>query len=178
MSKSQTFTILSVGAPLVEVDGTGPTTDRPSGVIVPDGVRINARVQLRKEFVRRFRVDAPPSTRAVVSIAESPYGVYLRVRRFVPLATAAPWWRFLAVSRWPRVRDALKRRASSLLALWYLLTDEDPPAAPSATNGHREQQPFTPSAKMFAWRDVGSDDVTSQVTAYGGDLVIVTFVNP
>jgi hypothetical protein len=174
---NQTFTIVSVGAPLVEVDGTGPTTDRPSGLDVPDGVPITAPVHLLTEFVRRFRVDAPPSVQADVTIPDSPYGVFVGVRRCLPLARKAPWWRFLAATRWPRLRAALKDRAPSLLALWYLFTDEDPPSAPSATNGARAHEPFTPAAQMCAWRDVG-DDITNQVTAHGGDLVVVTFVVP
>jgi hypothetical protein len=178
MSSNETFTILSVGASLVEVDGSGPTTDRPSGLDVPDGVPVTAPVHLLTEFVRRFRVDAAPSVQATVTITDSPFGVFVGVRRCVPLARKAPWWRFLAVTRWPRMRGAIKRVSPSLLALWYVLTDEAPPAAPSTTNGARAHDALAPTAKLCAWQDVGGDDITNQVTAHGGDLVVVTFVTP
>jgi hypothetical protein len=174
---NRTFTILSVGARLVEVDGDGPTTDRPDGITVPEGVPTIAPLHLLTQPVLRWRVDAAPSVQAKVSITDSPYGVFVGVRRCVPLAPAAPWLRFLAVTRWPRLRAALKRRAPSLLALWYLLTDEDPPAAPSATNGERAREAFTPPAKLCEWRNVG-DDETNEAVANGGDLVVVTFVTP
>jgi hypothetical protein len=174
---NRTFTIQSIGAPLVEVDGTGPTTDRPEGLDVADGMPLIAPVHLLSEPVRRWRVDAPPAVQAKVSITDSPFGVFVGVRRCVPLAARAPWWRFLSVARWPRLRAALKDRMPSVVALWYLLTDEDPPGAPSATNGARSREPFAATAKLCAWRDVG-DDLTNEVTAYGGDLVIVTFVSP
>jgi hypothetical protein len=167
----------SVGAPLVEVDGTGPTTDRPEGLDVPNDVLLTAPAHLLTEPIRRWRVDAPPSVQTRVSITDSPFGVFVGVRRCVPLVSKAPWWRFLAVYRWPRLRAVLKKRVPALVALWYLLTDEDPPAAPSATNGKRSHAPFVQPAATCAWRDVG-DDLTSEVTAHGGDLVVVTFLTP
>jgi hypothetical protein len=101
--------------------------------------------------------------------------VFVRVRRCVPLTEKAPWWRFLAVARWPRLRARLHDLAPGLVAVWYLLTDEDPPAAPSATNGARAHHPFTPPANLSAWRDVG-DDIRDEAVAHGGDLVVVNFV--
>jgi hypothetical protein len=174
---SDKFSILSTHAPLVEVAGDGPTTDVAGGLAISSGALTTGRVDLLNGPVRRWRVDAPPSVQTRVSVTDSPYGVFVRLRRCVPLARRAPWWRFLSVTRWPRLRARLQERAPNLLAVWYLLTDEDPPAAPSATNGARAHPPFTVDGQLCAWRDVG-DDITSEVTAFGGDLVIVTFISP
>jgi hypothetical protein len=170
------FSILSTNAPLVEVVGEGPTQDLPDGLAIPDGALIAGRVDLLNAPIRRWRVDAPPATQTKVTVSDSPFGVFVRLRRCVPLARKAPWWRFFAVARWPRIRDALKDRAPSLLAVWYLVTDQDPPSAPTATNGVRGHEPFVAGAQLCAWRDVG-DDLTNEVSANGGDLVIVTFVS-
>jgi hypothetical protein len=62
----------------------------------------------------------------------------------------------LAARRWPRLRALLKRRAPSLLALWYLCTDDVEPCI---------------------WRDV-TDAHSAQVRARGGDLIVVHFVSP
>src|SRR5258706_12746031 len=124
MSNNETFTILSTGAPLVEVDGTGPTTDRPGGLDVPDGVSTTAPVHLLTDFIRRWRVNAPLSVQATVSVTDSPFGVFVGARRCVTAAATPPWWRHLAVGRWPWLRAALKKRAPSWLALWYLFTDD------------------------------------------------------
>ena len=171
------FSILSTNAPLVEVSGDGPTKDLPNGLAIPDGALITSGVDLLDAPIRRWRVDAAPAVQTKITITDSPFGVFVGVRRCVPLAPRVPWWRFLSVTRWPRLRAALKDRASALVALWYLLTEEDPPAAPSATNGARAHAPFVAPAQMCAWQDIG-DHITNEVTAYGGDLVIVTFVTP
>jgi hypothetical protein len=178
MSTDSTFTILSVGAPLVEVDGDGPANDVAGGLHVPDGVPVKAAVDLVNAPVRRFRVDAAPAIHTTVAITDAPMslGALLRVRRCVPLVQPSPWWRFYAVARWPRLRAVLKRHAPNLLALWYLLTDDDPPAAPSATNGARAHKPFSPVKLACSWRDVGHEE-SSFVEAHGGDLVVVNFVN-
>lgn len=157
MSNDETFTILSTGAPLVEVDGDGPTTDRPGGVAVSDGVPATAPVHLLTEWVRRWRVDAPATTTASVAITDSPFGALVGVRRCVSPFRPLPWWRFLAIDRWPWLRDTLRMRAPSLAALWTLYTDQTPASC--------------------IWQDVGDNNGT-QVTARGGDLVVVTFVSP
>jgi hypothetical protein len=157
MSNDETFTILSVGAALVEVDGDGPTTDRLGGVAVPDGVATTAPVHLLTEWVRRWRVDAPPTTQATISITDSPFGALVGLRRCVAPFRPLPWWRFLAIDRWPWLRDLLRKRASSLAAIWTLYTD----SSPAPCN----------------WQDVGNN-AGMQVVARGGDLVVVTFVTP
>ena len=154
MSNDETFTIVSVGAPLVEIDGDGPTTDRTGGVGVPDGVPTTAPLHLLNEWVRRWRVDAPPTTQASVSITDSPFGAMVGVRRCV--APPLKWWHPLAVDQWPRLRDLLRRHAPSLVALWYLYTD---------------------TTLSCTWKDIGNNDATA-VNVRGGDLVIVTFVVP
>lgn len=159
MSKDSSFTILSLGAPLVEVDGSGPTTDRPGGLAVADGVPTTDHVDLLAGFERTWRVDAPPAITAAVSVTDSPYGVFVTARR----CSSPPrrhWWRTFSVSRWPRLRAWLKRHAPTLLALWYLYCDEEEPVPAACT-----------------WKDLGIGD-TNHVTVHGGDLVVVTFVAP
>jgi hypothetical protein len=165
---NRTFTILAIGAPLVEVDGTGPTTDRPSGLLVPDGVPTTAPVELLTRPVRRFRVDAAPSVSAHVTITDSPFGAFVGLRRCTRpkllginrIVVTDRLRAVLAAERWPRLRTIVKLASPSALALWHLFTDEEVPAASACT-----------------WQDVG-DDNTNQVTAQGGDLVVVTFVVP
>jgi hypothetical protein len=179
MSNQSTFTILSIGAPLVEVDGDGPTTDRRGGLNVPDGVPVTVPIDLLNGRVCRWRVDAAPGVEATVAITELPsiLDCLVQVRRCVPFGSP-PWWHLFTVARWPSLRAVLKRRAPSLLALWYLFTDEDPVAAPSATNGARMHQPFASSSfrRFSTWRIVG-DDGTGHADVHGGDLVVVTFVS-
>jgi hypothetical protein len=157
MSNDETFTILSVGAPLVEVDGDGPTLYRPDGVAVPDGIATTAPVHLLTAPVRRWLVDAQTSVQATVSITDSPFGAFVGVRRCVSPIEPVPWSDWLAIRRWPRLRAFLERHARSLLALWYLYTDQQP--APCK------------------WQDIGDNNRTS-VDVRGGDLVVVTFVTP
>lgn len=157
MSNNETFTILSTGAPLVEVDGDGPTTDRAGGVEVQDGVPTTAPVHLLTEWVRRWRVDAPSTVQATVSITDSPFGAFVGLRRCVAPVQPLKWWRYLAIERWPWLRAVLKRRAPSVVALWHLYTDDTP----------------TPCN----WQDVGDNNGT-EVQARGGDVVVVTFVVP
>jgi hypothetical protein len=156
MSNDSSFSILSTNAALVEVSGDGPIVIVPSGVTVADSARTTVAVDLRATPVRRFRVDAPGTVQTAIIVDDSPCGAFVGVRRCVAPARPAKWWRLLGVDRWPRLRATLKHRAPSALALWYLLTDD--------------VQPCT-------WRDVG-DNNTNQVTARGGDLVVVSLVNP
>jgi hypothetical protein len=152
---SQTFTILSTRAPLVEVDGDGPTIDRVGGLRIADGASTTAPVDLLNGFIRRFRVDAPPTTQTVVAVTESPFGAFVGVRRCVPVP---PKKRSLfSVNRWPMVRDAIMRIAPSIGALWHLFTDD--------------------GAVPCRWEAVGNDD-HDHVLARGGDLVVVAFVVP
>jgi hypothetical protein len=155
---SRTFTILSTNAPLVEVDGDGPTVDRPGGLTVVDGVATTAPVALLNGFIRRFRVDAPSTTKTIVVVTESPFGAFVGLRRCVPTPTKKRAGIF-SVDRWPRVRRAMMRVAPTVGAIWHLLT-ADVLASPSCT-----------------WKDIG-DDVHDTVIARGGDLVVVTFVVP
>jgi hypothetical protein len=179
MSDKTTFTILSTGAPLVEVDGDGPTTDRLGGLNVLAGVPVTVPIDLHNGRVRRWRVDAAPGVEATVAITGLPssLGCLVQVRRCVPFASP-PWWHFFTVTRWPSLCAVLKRRAPSLLALWYLFTDEDPPAAPSATNGARAHQPFASisSLRFSTWQNV-DDDGADRADVHGGDLVVVTLVS-
>jgi len=153
---SQTFTILSTRAPLVEVDGDGPTVDRAGGLRIADGASTVAPLSLLDGFIRRFRVDAPTSTQTVVAVTSSPFGAFVGLRRCVSTAKAKRAGLF-SVNRWPSVRDAVMRVAPSIGALWHLLTDE--PARPCR------------------WQSIGNDD-HDHVLARGGDLVVVTFVVP
>jgi hypothetical protein len=154
MSNNETFTILSVGAPLVEVGGDGPTTDWPGGVSVPDGAPTTAPVSLLNEWVRRWRVDAPSNVQANVSITDSPFGALVGIRRCVSTFRPLKLW---DVARWPWWEVQLKRFTPSLVALWNLYSAPVPAAC--------------------TWKDIG-DNNGMQVTARGGDLVVVTFVSP
>jgi hypothetical protein len=156
MSNALKFTILSTRAPLVEVDGgDGPYYMLPGGVRVADGARTTAPLDLANAPARFFRVEAPKTTRTAVIVTDSPYGAFAHVRRCVEPEQRKRWWSPVAVSRWPRTRRVLKRRAPSLLALWYLFTD---------------------NVQGCRWQDVG-DANTNQVLARGGDVVVVSFVN-
>lgn len=163
MSNDSTFTILSTNAALVEVSGDGPISDVPGGLAIADGAATKAPVDLLNAPVRRWRVDAPPTVQTAVVVTDSPYGAFVGVRRCSP-PPARPQSltsQLLAginriVVTNGRIRAALKRCAPSLLALWYLFTDD--------------VQPCT-------WGDVG-DGASNQALARGGDLVVVTFVSP
>jgi hypothetical protein len=156
MSNNSTFTILSNGASLVEVQGDGPYSDLPGGLAVPDGVPTIGPVDLLNGFIRKWRVDAPASVQATVAITDSPVGALVGLRRCIAPLRPLPWWWFLAIDRWPRLCAVLQRRAPTIAALWYLCTDWTGPCD---------------------WKDVG-DNNGMQVTAQGGDVVVVTFVSP
>ena len=147
---NQKFSILSTGAPLVEVNGNGPYVDHLSGLRIADASLKHAPVELLTHPVRRFRVDAPPSVRTIVAVTDSPFGASLRVRRRAPLSPR----RFFAVTRWPRLRSVVRTLSPSLVALWHLFTDESP--------------------RQSVWRDVCERD-SHQVAALGVDLVVVAF---
>jgi hypothetical protein len=150
------FTILSTRAPLIEVEGgDGPYYMLPGGVRVADGARTKAPLDLATIPVRLFRVEAPKTVRTAVIVTDSPFGAFAHVRRCVEPEQTKTWWRAFAAPRWPRVRRVLKRRAPSLLALWYLFTD---------------------NVQGCRWQDVG-DANTNQVLARGGDVVVVSFIN-
>lgn len=153
---SQSFTILSTQAPLVEVDGDGPANDRPSGVLAAAGVPTTTPVDLLNGFFRRFRVDAPSTTQTVVAITASPFGAFVALRRCV----AVPQKRagILSPQRWPKVRDTVRRFVPTVGALWHLLTDDF--AVPNCR-----------------WQSIGDGD-HDHVIARGGDVVVVTFVVP
>jgi hypothetical protein len=85
MSNSSSFTISSVGASLAEVIGDGPYSFLSGGVYVPNGTPTTAPVDLLNGWERRWRVIAPVTKQATVSITESPYGAFLQLRRCVPL---------------------------------------------------------------------------------------------
>jgi hypothetical protein len=156
MNRNLTFTILSTRAPLVEVDGgDGPYYMLPGGARVADAARTTAPLDLADAPVRTFRVEAPKSVRTAVIVTDSPFGAFAHVRRCVEPAQPKKWWRGLAANRWPRVRRVLKRRAPSMLAFWYLVTD---------------------NVQGCRWQDIG-DSNTNQVLARGGDVVVVSFVN-
>lgn len=165
MSNDSTFTILSTNAALVEVSGDGPISDVPGGLAIPDGAATTAPVDLLNAPVRRWRVDAPPTVQTAVVVTDSPYGVFVGVRRCSPppakrsrqqsLATQVLMGINRIVVADGRLRAFFKRRAPSLLALWYLFCDD--------------VQPCT-------WGDVG-DGASNQAQARGGDLVVVTFVS-
>ena len=159
MSNNSTFTIVSSGAPLVEVEGQGPAIDLPGGLGVPDGVPTMAPVDLLNAPTRVWRVNAPSSVPATVAITDTPWslGAVVQVRRCVsPLRVRAWWWRLFAVERWPRLRAALRDRAPSLVALWHLYADDTEPCD---------------------WQNV-VDGSAMKVSARGGDLVVVNFATP
>jgi hypothetical protein len=156
MNRNQTFTILSTRAPLVEVDGDGPYYLLPGGVAVADGARTTARLDLAAKPLRKFRVETAQTMRTAVIITDSPYGAFAHVRRCVEPEQPRTWWRPLAAGRWPRLATFLQRHARSVLALWFLLTDD--------------------GGEACRWHDIG-DAITNQVLARGGDVVVVSFVN-
>jgi hypothetical protein len=155
MKTDTTFTILSTRAPLEEVDGDAPYYMLPGGVSVGDGARKTAPLDLRARPVRKFRVQAPHEVGTAVIVTDSPYGSFVQVRRCVEREPTKKWWHPLAAKKWPRVGGFMQQHARSLLALWFLLTDE---------------------VNECHWMDIG-DATTNQVFARGGDVVIITFVN-
>ena len=156
MNPNASFTILSTRAPLVEVDnGDGPYYMLPGGVQAADGARTTAPLDLESTPTRHFRVEAPKAIRTAVLVTDAPYGAFLHVRRCVEPIQPKKWKRVLAADRWPRVRRVLKRRSPSMLALWYLFTD---------------------NVQGCRWEVIG-DSNTNQVLARGGDVVVVSFVN-
>jgi len=154
MNTDTKFTILSTRAPLAEVVGDGPYYLLPGGVVVPDGARTTARIDLRKAPVRRFRIETAQTMRTAVIVTDSPYGAFAQVRRCIEPKQRKRWWHAFATDRWPRLRGVLQRRAPSILALWHLLTDHN---------------------RACRWQDIG-DSNTNQVLARGGDVVVVSFV--
>jgi hypothetical protein len=156
MRHSETLTILSTNAPLVEVSGDGPTSDIRGGLTIPDGAAITAPVDLLNAPIRRWRVDAPPSVKTAVVVTDSPYGAFVGVHRSATPIEPRRWTSHLAASGWPWLHGVLKQHAPSVLALWNALTDD--------------VQPCT-------WHDVG-DGASNQAQARGGDLVVVHFVSP
>lgn len=146
------FSILSTNAPLIEVVGDGPCTDLRDGLAVPDSTVTIAPVRLLDRSVRRWRVDAEPNIRTSVVVTDSPYGAFVEVRRSFPTATNQ--FGRLSPKRWPRLLPALKLRAPSVVALWYLFADDTQPNAWQAVN----------------------DGASHQAIARGGDIVTVTFV--
>ena len=128
MSPNDTFTITSVGARLVEVEGNGPHKDLPDGLGVSDGVPTIAPVCAHHATVRRWRVAAPSSVTATVSVTSTPLLAFVGVRRRRP-------------DRWPRLSEILRR-----LRL-----------------------------VRSGWEDI-DDGARIRVTAQGGDLIVVTFL--
>ncbi len=129
MSPNDTFTITSIGAPLVEVRGDGPHQDCPHGLTVSDGVPTIAPVAAHYATVRRWRVVGPRSVRATVSVTSTPLLAYVGVRRRIP-------------GKWPRLTEILRR-------LRLVRSD---------------------------WQDI-DDGARIRVTAEGGDLIVVTFLD-
>lgn len=149
---SPDFTISAIGAPLVEVIGDGPYTDRAGGLSVPDGVPTSSTVDLLNEWVRRWRVDAPPTTQVAVALLDSPYGALVDVRRCEVVMPVRWWQRIIEVRRWPWFRAFATERAAVA-------------------------RPVTNDAAACVWRGVSSRNWES-VNARGGDVVVVTFVEP
>jgi hypothetical protein len=156
MNRNQSFTILSTRAPLVEVDGDGPYYLLPGGVAVADGARTTARLDLAAKTIRKFRVETAQTMRTAVIVTDSPFGAFAHVRRCVDPEQPRKWWRPLAAGRWPSLTGFLQRHARSVLAFWFLLTDDGGDAC--------------------RWQDIG-DASTNQVLARGGDVVVVSFVD-
>jgi hypothetical protein len=154
-SMSESFSILSTNAPLIEVIGDGPIYDRPNGLTVPDGATAIGPVDLLNAPIRRWRIDAPASVKTDVVVTHSPFGAFVTVRRCVTKQPPSRW-RHLHPSRWPKLSRGLKRRTPSILALWHL---------------------FASDAQPCVWQDV-NDGNGNQAQANGGDLVIVAFVSP
>jgi hypothetical protein len=159
---SQTFTIVSSHAPLVEVDSAGPSVsegpfvDRTGGLAVVPGVLTTAPVSLLNGFIRRFRVDASRSTNTMVAVTESPHGALVGLTRCVPVATMERNTIF-SVKRWPRLYRGAMRVAPGLAAHWHLRTNL--------------------SWAPCRWEAV-SDGISDHVVAQGDDVVIVLFVVP
>lgn len=180
----ETFTIVSTGASLVEVDGDGPATDLPGGLAVADGVPTIAPVDLLTGFERFFRVDAGPSVTAKVNVSESPFGALLTVRRcetsakslvptngvihrhvdaFDPAAFVPVAIREAARILWHLpVKDAVNvivQATPFMVAAFNALSDGLAGAAPCP------------------WSDVAEKSVGA-VDVRGGDIVVVSFVVP
>jgi hypothetical protein len=97
MSPNDTFTIVSTGAHLVEVEGTGQHYDRPRGLSVANGVPTIAPACPCADPVRWWRVAAPPSVRTRVTVTSLPLLTFIGVRRPV------------RADRWPRLSEILRR---------------------------------------------------------------------
>jgi hypothetical protein len=155
MNTGSKFTILSTRAPLIEVDGDGPYYMLPGGVTVPDAARTTVRLDLDARPVRKFRVDAPPTLSTAVLVGDSQFGASAHVRRCVEPKRPNKWRHALAAPSWPRVTRFLQRHGRTVLALWFLLTDD---------------------VEACRWENIENAG-TDQVLARGGDVVVIAFVN-
>jgi len=155
MNTDPKFTILSTRAPLIEVDGDGPYYMLPGGATVADGARTTVRLDLAVKSVRKFRVDAPTTVSTAVLVGDSPFGAFAHVRRCVEPKRHNPWRSALAAPTWPRVTRFLQRHGRTVLAIWFLLTDD---------------------VEACRWQTIENAG-TDQVLARGGDVIVVSFAN-
>lgn len=153
MSQSSTFTILSNGAPLVEVTGDGPFTDPAGGLAVPNGVPTIGTVDLLNQPLRKWRVNAEPTTTATVSVPNTPddLGAFLQVYRCVADIFFLP-----------------SRLRSLVLGL---LKRREPVGAFVVAAAATSEYPST-----CKWQLVNT--APDAITARGGDVVAVAFVTP
>lgn len=84
------------GARFVEVIGDGPYTDKAGGVVVEDGQTLTASCDLKTDFIRKFRADAPSSVTDAHVAFDPPITIRLSVRRCV----RSCWWWIARVWAW------------------------------------------------------------------------------
>jgi hypothetical protein len=153
---TDTCTILSTNAPLVEVSGDGPIYDVPRGATIPDGAATTTDVDLANAPIRRWRVDASPNVRTAVVVTDSPYGAFVGVRRRAAAPAATRGWPCVVLRHWQRVRGLLRRYAPRLVTPWCSLAND---------------------SSRAAWREIGQGS-SHLAEAHGGDLIVVRLVSP
>lgn len=171
----ETFTIVSTGAPLVEVSGDGPFVDLRDGLAVPDGVPTIGQVDLVDGFYRFWRVDAR-DVQAKVAITDSPFGALLDVRRRVERAASN------GVSH--RETETATERVGDLVELgqrlWntlvrdavHLLFQIAPLLFASVVSDLLDE-----AIEESPWRDMITKSA-DPVTVNGGDIVVALFLVP
>lgn len=111
------YEIAATGARFVEVIGDGPYTDKPGGVTVDDGQVLTAPCDIKTDYLRKFRADAPTTVTDARVAFDPPITLRLSVRRSVCLWWW-PWWLWvLRVIVWMRGWFGLRHTVATARAL-------------------------------------------------------------
>lgn len=118
------YEIAAHHARFVEVIGDGPYTDKPGGVVVEDGQAVTAPCDIKTDFLRKFRADAPTAVTDAHVAFDPPITLRLSVRRSICTLWWWRWWlwvlRVIAwVRRWFAPSVVTARTSSQLLCTWF-----------------------------------------------------------